>query len=175
MERAKILPVLKKGKPTTDPSSFRPISLTLPVSKAFEIVINDTLKAHVRNNKVNFQNKFGFIHELSTNLAVHKVVNDISENLHNNRIVGACIVDIEKAFDSVWIAGLLFILFKLGFPFDVIQLVWHMTQNRSFVLWNREDLCTIVFIIIEGLIQGTCNPKVIQPKLEALLNQINDY
>ena len=39
-KNAKVLPVLKKGKCPSDPSSYMPISLTPSISKVFESVIN---------------------------------------------------------------------------------------------------------------------------------------
>lgn len=41
-KNAKVLPILKEGKCPTDPSSYRPISLTPSLSKVFEAVINNT-------------------------------------------------------------------------------------------------------------------------------------
>lgn len=42
-KKARVFPILKKDRPRTDVSSFRPISLTLADSKAFEVVISQTL------------------------------------------------------------------------------------------------------------------------------------
>ena len=103
------------------------------------------------------ENQFGFRHKLSTTHALHKIINDISCHLHNGLVVGACLVDLERAFDSVWIYGLLFILLKLGYPRDFIQLVWDMIQHRSFVTYNGNAISTLTFNIIEGLMQGTVN------------------
>ncbi|OXU31137.1 hypothetical protein TSAR_002921 [Trichomalopsis sarcophagae] len=55
-----------------------------------------------------------------------------------------CLVDLENAFDSVRIFGLLSILSELNFPIDRIQLTWHMIINCKFVTYN-------------GLMQGTVN------------------
>lgn len=43
-KKAKIFPILKKNKLETDPSSYRPISLTPAISKVFEAIINETLE-----------------------------------------------------------------------------------------------------------------------------------
>ncbi|OXU20516.1 hypothetical protein TSAR_004112 [Trichomalopsis sarcophagae] len=47
---------------------------------------------------------------ISTTHALHKVTNDMNTHPHNGLVVGACLVDLENAFDSVWMFGLLFIL-----------------------------------------------------------------
>lgn len=201
-KQAKIFPILKKNKPNTQASSHRPISLTPAVSKAFEAVINKTIIHFAHKNEVIPSLQYGFTHQLSTTHAVHKVTDVINSHLHDGLTVGACLVDLEKAFDSVWIFGLLFILNQLGFPMDLIQLVWHMTSGRTFRLWDGENLSSIVFDILEGLSQGTVNspilfniythwithvafaddviiivadksPAALQRKLESLTNQLN--
>lgn len=156
-KQAKIFPILKRGKPANKASSYRPISLTSAASKVFEIVINISLKKFSWEKKVVPANQFGFESRLSTTHAIHKCMTDISTHLHNNQVVGGCLIDLEKAFDSVWINGLLYILLRLDFPIDFIQLIWHMTLDRSFVLWNGTDTSSIVFHIVEGLTQGTVN------------------
>lgn len=156
-KKAKVLPVLKKGKPDSESSSYRPISLTPAISKVYEAVINRTLKTYSERNEILTENQYGFRYKLSTTHALHKVINDINAHLHNDLVVGACLVDLEKAFDSVWIFGLLYILLILKFPIDFIQLIWHMTINRKFVTYNGEKISSLFFDIIEGLMQGTVN------------------
>lgn len=160
-KRAKIFPVLKKNKPSSETSSYRPISLTPSVSKIFEIVMNESIRKYALENKVIPPNQFGFQPYLSPTHAIHKCLNDITSHLHNNLVVGACLIDLEKAFDSVWINGLLFILEILKFPTDLLQLIWSMTRNRSFILWNGCESSSLIFNIIEGLMQGTVNSPIL--------------
>lgn len=155
-QKAKIFPILKKNKAVTNPFSYRSISLTPALGKVYEAVVDESLKKQTAENKIISDNQFGFTHRLSTH-AVHKILDVINDHLHNNRIVGACPIDLEKGFDSVWIAGLLYILRKLNYPTDFIQLIWHMTQNRSFVLQNGTTLSSLISNIIEDLMQGTVN------------------
>ena len=76
----------------------------------------------------------------------------------------------EKAFDSVWINGLLFILLQLNFPKDFIQLVWSMTRGRSFVVWDGNEASSTVFNIAEGLMQGAvCSPALFNISLSLSL------
>lgn len=78
-KRAKIFPILKKGKPPTEASSDRPISLTPAISKVYEMVINATVKKVVSENNMS-HNQFGFTHQRSTTHVVHKVANDIASS-----------------------------------------------------------------------------------------------
>ena len=156
-KQAKILPVLKKNKPATDITSYRPISLTPAISKVYEVVINNSLRAFTTKNNVLPDNQFGFRYELSTTHALHKIITHINSYLHKGQVVGACLVDLKTAFDSVWIHGLLYILLKLKSPIDLIQLIWSMTIDRTFVTYNGDSLSSLAFCIIEGLMQGTVN------------------
>ena len=49
------------------------------------------------------------------------------------------------------------ILNELNFPRDLIHIIWQMTSNRTFVTWNGETMSSIIFNIVEGLMQGTVN------------------
>ncbi|XP_058790949.1 uncharacterized protein LOC131664099 [Phymastichus coffea] len=101
-KRAKILPILKKGKPASKVSSYRPISLTPAVSKVYEAVISFTLRKHTYSNNIIPDNQFGFRTQHSTTHAIHKITTDTNSHLHKGDVVSACLVDLEKAFDSVW-------------------------------------------------------------------------
>ena len=156
-KRAKILPILKKSKPADDPASYRPISLTPAISKIYEMIINYSITTHTQNNSIIPDNQFGFQHQLSTTHAIHKLVSDIYYHLNKGEFVGACLIDLQRAFDSVWINGLLYIMNELKYPLDLIHTIWNMTTGRSFVTWNGDLLSTKIFNIIEGLMQGTVN------------------
>ncbi|OXU23805.1 hypothetical protein TSAR_011986 [Trichomalopsis sarcophagae] len=156
-KKAKILPILQKGKPPNEVTSYRPISLTPSISKVYEVLINNTLNHYTNLNSIIPDNQFGFKHKHSTTHALHKLLNDINSHLHNKEMVCACFVDLERAFDSVWINGLINKLHQLKYPLDLIQLIWHMTRDRKFQTWDGENLSTITFDIIEGLMQGTVN------------------
>ena len=156
-KRAKILPILKEAKPPDDPASYRPISLTPAISKVFEMIINQHITTHIKSNNLIPHNQFGFTHKLSTTHAIHKILNDIYSHLLEGESVGACLVDLQCAFDSVWINGLLYILNELNFPPDLIRLIWNMTTDRTFVTWNGDNVSSQIFNIIECLMQGTVN------------------
>lgn len=158
---AKLLPLLKKGKPPNTISSYRPISLTPAISKVFEIVLSTSLRYHVDKQKIIPDNQYGFRRKLSTTHAIHKVTTEIHSHLHKGETVGACLIDLEKAFDSVWIRGLLYIMRNLGFSLDLIQTVWSMTSNREFFTWNGTIRSETTFQIQEGLMQGA----VLSPEL----------
>ncbi|XP_011314664.1 uncharacterized protein [Fopius arisanus] len=150
---AQVIPILKKEKPSEDPSSYRPISLTPNLSKVYEIIINNLITLHSNQNKIIPDNQFGFRHHHSTTHAVHKFLADVNKSLHLNYMVGATLIDLEKAFDSVWHDGLIYTLIKKKFPTNLIKLIWDMISDRTFYTTDGTHSSSKSFRILEGLQQ----------------------
>lgn len=110
---AKVIAILKKDKDKNAPASYRPICLLPCISKVYEFKINQQItKFCYSNNNLLTNYQFGFRHQHSTIHAINNLVTDVMDALRNNRCVGACLIDLEKAFDSVWIEGLIYKLAK---------------------------------------------------------------
>ncbi|CAD6222090.1 GSCOCG00011713001-RA-CDS, partial [Cotesia congregata] len=67
----------------------------------------------------------------STIHAINKLLSDVTSHLDEN-LIGATLIDLEKAFDTVWLYGLLYILIKNNFPEHLTSTIWSMIGNRSF-------------------------------------------
>lgn len=76
-KEAVTIPVRKPGKPASDVSSYRPISVLPTMSKIFDRIILTRMKAHVEDRQLipNFQ--FGFRSEHSTTHQLLRVMNQI--------------------------------------------------------------------------------------------------
>ncbi|CAD6215486.1 GSCOCG00011225001-RA-CDS [Cotesia congregata] len=83
--------------------------------KVYEAIINNRINIHCLNNSIIPDNQFGFKRRHSTTHAIHKLLSDVNKHLANYQMVGATLIDLEKAFDSVWIFGLIYILIKKNF------------------------------------------------------------
>ncbi|XP_015435706.1 PREDICTED: RNA-directed DNA polymerase from mobile element jockey-like [Dufourea novaeangliae] len=160
-KRAKVLPILKKNKNPSDPSSYRPINLTPSLTKVFESIINSNINEFCNINKIIPDHQFGFKHQHSTTHAIHKFMSDLNTLVAKSQIVGAAFLDIEKAFDSVWLNGLLYKLNKKQCPTWLIYQIWDMINNNTFLTWDGENLSTEEFRITEGLQQGTVNSPIL--------------
>lgn len=160
-KEAKVLPVLKKNKNPCKPVSYRPISLTSNLSKIYEMVINNLLVRVCENKKIIPDEQFGFKRQHSTTHAAQKVITDILKGLHFNDYTAAVLIDLEKAFDSVWLAGLIFTLIKSEFDSWIILLVFSMIHEKKFRTWDGVNLSSKIFNIIEGLQQGTINSPLL--------------
>lgn len=76
--------------------------------------------------------QFGFIPKHSTTHALIRLIEQCVKGINSKQSTIAVFLDIEKAFDTVWIKGLLYKLIKLKFPPFVIQLLQSYLSARKF-------------------------------------------
>ena len=160
-KKAKLIAIPKKDKDSSSPSNLRPISLLPNISKVYEVVINNPLVSFCLKNNIIPENQFGFKHKHSTLHAINKLTSDICWALNSKQRVAACLIDLEKAFDTVWLDGLLFKLIKKRFPKYLIKIIWDMVTNKSFIMSDGVYTSSKEFIIENGLQQGTVNSPII--------------
>lgn len=95
-----ITPVFKAGDPRT-PGNYRPIS-TLPItSKLLEKIVHIQLSEHLERNNLLSNNQFGFRTNYSNTKAISTLLNDLYNNINNNKYTKLCYIDLKKAFDTV--------------------------------------------------------------------------
>ena len=128
-----IIPLPKKGS-ANNIKNFRPISLIDSVSKIFEKVILDKISNFCEDHNIVQNNQFGFKKAHGTLHTLIKFQSDVTTNLNKKEITAACFLDVEKAFDSIWIYGLVFKIRNLGFPNSLAHLILNYLSNRKFVV-----------------------------------------
>lgn len=125
-------------------------------------MINEHITHYSCKNKVIPDNQYGFEHNHSTVHAIHKLLNDIYNHINNGKLVGATLIDLEKAFDSVWINGLIATLHKYNISLWLTYNIIDMISNKKFITWNGSKAKpSFSFSIIEGLQQGTVNSPIL--------------
>ena len=114
-KHARVISILKPGKDSALPSSYRLISLLDTIGKLFEKILLTRI-LHEGNVRGMLRNEnFGFRPEHSTSLQLARLVERITKNFGGKMLTGAVFLDVAKVFDTVWIDGLLYklILLKL--------------------------------------------------------------
>lgn len=96
-----IIPILKPGKKSNEPSSYRPISILSTLSKLTEKIILKRLNDYENKHNIMVDEKFGFRQKHHTVQQVTRIVNDISINFNYSKTTVMTLLDIEKAFDKV--------------------------------------------------------------------------
>ncbi|GBM07305.1 RNA-directed DNA polymerase from mobile element jockey [Araneus ventricosus] len=127
-----IVPTPKPGKNPQKADSYRPISLLSTISKLTEAIILKRLTAFTEDKLVPFQ--FGFRKKLSTTDQLLRMAEIIRDNLENSRDTGAVFIDIAKAFDSVWLEGLIYKMLVMSIPDGLIKLMNSYLHGRGFTV-----------------------------------------
>ncbi|GBM69812.1 putative RNA-directed DNA polymerase from transposon BS, partial [Araneus ventricosus] len=137
---AVVVPIYKAGKNAQSPDSYRPISLLSSLSKLAESIILNRLEAETEDKLIPFQ--FGFRKGLSTTEQLLRMTEHIREGFDNYFDTAAVFIDIAKAFDRVWIDGLIYKLHKLKISKQMILLLQSYLKNREFIVRVGNELST---------------------------------
>ena len=98
--QANVVPIYKKGD-RTDPSNYRPISLTCISCKLMEHVIASNIMQHGDNHNILFPLQYGFQRNRSCELQLLGFVSDLQNNLDRGQQTDVLVLDFSKAFDKV--------------------------------------------------------------------------
>ena len=127
-KHARVIPILNAGKNPALPSFYWPISLLETTGKLFEKIILARILYVVNERGLMRDEQFGFRPRHSTSLQLARLVERITRNFGEKRLTGAVFLDVAKAFDTVWINGLLYKLTLLNLPsYNLI-----LPQDRTF-------------------------------------------
>jgi endonuclease/exonuclease/phosphatase family metal-dependent hydrolase len=134
----KVISILKPGKDPSEPKSYRPISLISNIGKILEKLILNRLKAFEESKNIFIPNQFGFRNQHSTIQQVLRIVKKAAINFNNRKSTGMLLLDIEKAFDTVWFDGLIHKLVSLKFPIYLIKVIQsYLKDRKSYVEFQR--------------------------------------
>ncbi|XP_076660285.1 uncharacterized protein LOC143363606 [Halictus rubicundus] len=158
---AKTICLKKKDKNESIPASYRPISLLPNISKIFEITINNAIEAVCAERKLIPETQFGFRRNHSTVHAITKFTSDICWARNAGDCVGAVFIDLEKAFDTVWLDGLFYKLLKKNFPKHLIKILWNMVHGKKFQVVEGPNTSPRKFEVSNGLQQGAVNSPIL--------------
>ena len=128
----KITPLFKSNDPTA-PNNYRPITILPIISKIMERIVHRQVYKFLREHNLITSEQFGFRPNLSTNIALTRVTEEILLNIDNKLTIGAVFIDLRKAFDTVDHTLLIAKLENIGFSVPVIN--WFTSYLSS---------CTVV-------------------------------
>jgi hypothetical protein len=166
-KQAKVITIYKGQGDRCNMDNYRPISITSVIARLFERMVLGRLKKKILPRIHHHQ--FGFIPGKSTDDAILQLITAIQHALTHRSFLPVAYLDILKAFDSVWIEGLLYIL-RMDF-----NVKGHLFQWCRGILTDRE-FC-LVYLSLQscwhtmetGVAQGT----VVGPLLYlAFINRI---
>lgn len=150
---SEIIMIGKPGKPPNQTTSYRPISLLPVTSKIFEKLFLKRLLVVIEKNDLIPNHQFGFRQRHSTIEQIHRVVDNIRQDLETKKYCSAVFIDVRQAFDKVWHEGLLYKL-KTSLPHMFYNTIKSYLSNRFFRL-KFEDTFSNINNIEAGVPQGS--------------------
>lgn len=147
----KMLP--KKNSNLSEPSSYRPISITSCLGKLYERLIANRLREFLESKNILTKIQSGFRTQRSTTDNILFLTQKITESFNNKKNLIATFFDISKAFDKVWHQGLIYKMHKYNIPKYII--IWTATflKDRKFKIKINSSISE-EYSISAGVPQG---------------------
>ena len=99
-KNAFVVPIFKKGL-RTDPTNYRPISLTCICCKVFEHIVVSSVSAHANLHNTICKEQHGFQKHYSHETQLLETVHDLTSSLNAGKQIDLLLLDFSKAFDKV--------------------------------------------------------------------------
>jgi len=152
-KHAIVITIPKTGKDHRHPVNYRPIALLSSLSKIFECVVLAKLNAAI-GPKIR-KEQFAFRPQHSTTHQLVSLIDQLAANSNNKLRTVAVFLEVEKAFDRVWHAGLLYKLHTLGIPTSLLSIINSFLTDRSFSVRLNTTISSSRSVL-SGVPQGSC-------------------
>ena len=126
-----MVPVFKNVGERSTAKNYHPVSLLSVVSKVFEKLVNNRIVDHLEKYGLFSDFQYGFRSSRSTADLLTVVSDRIARAFNRSGATQAVALDISKAFDRVWHAGLLHKLKSYGISGQIFGLISSFLSNRG--------------------------------------------
>lgn len=131
-KHATVVAIPKAGKDITNPSNYRPISLLNSLSKTFERIILARLNRHLELHSTMPHEQFGFKSGHSTVHQLVRISQRVKQGFANGQSTGMVLLDVEKAYDSVWQEAIVYKLQRAHCPQYLVKIIHSFLTDRTF-------------------------------------------
>lgn len=128
---ASVIPIFKKKGKNSDPSMYRPVSLTCIACKVFEKIIKNQIFAHCSANRIISDHQHGFVQKKSTQTQLLECANYWTYQVDQKNGVDVVYLDISKAFDTVSHPKLLKKLGQFGIKGKFLKWIANFLSDRT--------------------------------------------
>lgn len=133
-KRATIVPIPKNNQNCNNIEQQRPISMINPISKIIEKHMTEIAQQFCETNNIIPAHQYGFQKHTSTVHSLLNFQNTIIRAVNDGMPAQAIFLDIEKAFDTVWIEGLIYKMLSFGFDKCICRYFFNYATNRKFAV-----------------------------------------
>ena len=173
-----ITPIHKKGS-TSDPNNYRGISLLPCLAKFFSSILQRRILDWALKKNIFSKGQLGFLPGNRTSDALIILHNLIDKYCHKNgKVIHACFIDFQKAFDTIPRDRLLNKLLNLGLHGKVFQLIKSMytgDETRIKVGSAMTDPIDINQGVRQGCILSPLLFNLFLSDFEESLDQFEEY
>ena len=127
---ANVTPIHKKGD-RTEPSNYRPVSLTSQICKVLESIIRDRITEHLKRNNLLNDAQHGFREGRSCLTNLLETLEQWTEILDEGDCIDVAYLDFRKAFDLVSHEHLIYKLSKYGIKGKILNWIKDFLNNRK--------------------------------------------
>jgi hypothetical protein len=149
-----ITPILKQGKPSSDLSSYRPISNLPYIAKLVENIVVGQITDHLDHNNLFDNQQFAYRAKHSCELALLELSDFIFSAADKGEVTIVLLLDMSAAFDTVEHSILLQRLSSMGIRDQALSWCRHYLSNRFSSVSCRGELSTPLSIS-HGVPQGS--------------------
>jgi hypothetical protein len=141
-----------------DPNNYRPICITSVVARVYERIHVVPLIAAMSQVSMPSPEQFGFTRQRSTHDAIFRFLSQLVECVDrgedDERFSAGVFVDISKAYDKVWINGLLYKLQMMGVKGNLYYTIKALIENRTIQVVGQ-GMTSDTFFLTAGVPQGS--------------------
>ena len=171
---AKVLPAYKGKGDIQEITNYRPLSLVIYIAKIMENLIKKQIMVYLDDHAFITVDQSAYLKRHSTQTSLHRLIDDILENINNNAITGLCFLDIQKCFDTINHTILLNKLTHYGIR--TAEFKWfqsYLTDGMQVVDYNDKvsEQNEISIGVLEGTVLG---PLLFLLHLNDLSHAINN-
>ena len=129
-KQADVIPIYKKGD-KSDPNNYRPVSLLNTTGKLMEKVVFKYLFNFFRDNFIISLWQSGFMPKCSTTCQLLEIYHTFCNAVADGKEIRVVFLDISRAFDKVWHAGLVHKLRLAGISGDILEWLKDYLRDRQ--------------------------------------------
>ena len=140
-EESNVTFIKKDGKDNyMNPSAYRPISISSYVGKLLEKILERRIKLHCELEGLLDEEQEGFRPQRNTARYLYKLVATLDECKRKKLTTFLLCIDFSKAFDSVWVKGLIFKLSKYQIQGNILRIINNFLLSRKVRLRVNNSL-----------------------------------